>query len=131
MAASITLGATTLQLPPDITWPDEFDWTATQATRRYSMGGALLVNLGTKLAGRPITLASLPQRAWATRAVATTLRTWSDTPGAQMTLALRGATYAVMFSPDGTPVQSTPVFEYPDPLPQDFVRLTLRLITTG
>ena len=46
-----------LELPGDMRWTDEFDWQAlAQSNVQYSLGGAAIIQQGTMLAGRPITL---------------------------------------------------------------------------
>ena len=46
----------TIQIPRGLVWVDEHDWTPVESATEYSITGALLVDAGTRLAGRPITL---------------------------------------------------------------------------
>lgn len=74
-----------LTLPLDMRWQDEFDWQALAQTEPvYSLGGAVIIQQGTKLAGRPITLGG--EWIWLDRATLLTLQTWADAPELEMTL---------------------------------------------
>lgn len=130
MATTLTKGAITVTLPNDMAWPDEFAWSAVAEQRAYSLGGALLRDLATKLAGRPITLQGGPNYAWMTRADALTIKSWADTLAATMTLALRGTNYTVAFDLAAEPVTVVPIIDYADPLSTDLCWVVLRLITT-
>ena len=45
---------TRLELPDQLRWTDEHDWSPlAQASPQYSLGGAVIVQQGSKLAGRP------------------------------------------------------------------------------
>ena len=75
-----------VDLPEDMYWQDEFDWQAlAQATPQYSLGGAVIVQQGTMLAGRPITLGG--EWIWLPRATLLTLAAWADVPELEMTLS--------------------------------------------
>lgn len=131
MPTTLTKGATTLTLPDDLLWPDEFLWSTTQTRSGYSAGGAVLRDVGTKLAGRPITLEGGTNYAWAQRSQALTLRSWTDDPVAAMTLVYRAVSYPVAFAPVDTPFSFVPVVDYHDPDNTDVGFFTLRLVTTG
>ena len=76
----------TLELPADMRWRDEFDWQAlAQSSVQYSLGGSAIIQQGTMLAGRPITLGG--EWIWLDRATLTTLAAWADVPELEMTLA--------------------------------------------
>ena len=75
-----------VDLPEDMYWQDEFEWQAlAQATPQYSLGGAVIVQQGTMLAGRPITLSG--EWIWLPRATLLTLAAWADVPELEMTLS--------------------------------------------
>jgi hypothetical protein len=126
---TLTLGAATVQLDVDLDWTDEFDWSTTQSRRRYSAGGALLLDVGTKLAGRPLTLQGTESSGWMPRSSLLTLRAWTDDQAASMTLSFRGVTYAVGFAAVDAPVTCVPVAPWVDPIATDWVVPTIRLIT--
>lgn len=129
MANTITRSAITITLDIDLDWPDEFEWSAVQSRRGYSAGGALLLDTGTKLAGRPITLTGSDNRAPMTRTDMLTLRSWTDDPPSTMTLLFRGTTYSVAFAAVDAPVTCTPCAPYSDPIGADLVIPVLRFIT--
>lgn len=129
MSTTLTLGATTLTLPDDFDWTDEFAWTAVAAQRSYSVGGALLIDSGLKLAGRPITLAGAVDRAWLTRAEVLALFGWSLLAAPAMTLSYRGQSYAVTWDQVDKPLDVQQVFPFVDPAPTDYCYATLRFIT--
>ena len=75
-----------LELPGDMRWTDEFDWQAlAQSNVQYSLGGAAIIQQGTMLAGRPITLSG--EWIWLPRATLLTLAAWADVPELEMTLS--------------------------------------------
>ena len=76
----------TLELPADMRWRDEFDWQAlAQSQVQYSLGGSAIIQQGTMLAGRPITLGG--EWIWLDRATLETLSAWADVPELELTLA--------------------------------------------
>lgn len=126
MATTLTYSGTTYTLPTDALWPDEFDWNPVEATNTYSAAGALLIDSGVRLAGRPITL----RCEWITRTLALQLQAWAWLPAATLTLSYRGTSYTVRFNHSrGNPLEVTPVVEYGDPDGSDYVDATLYLIT--
>ena len=75
-----------ITLPEDMRWLDEFDWQAlAQSSPEYSLGGAVVIQQGTRLAGRPVTLGG--EWIWLARADLVTLQAWADVPELEMTLA--------------------------------------------
>lgn len=75
-----------LELPADMRWRDEFEWQAlAQSQVQYSLGGSAIIQQGTMLAGRPVTLGG--EWIWLDRATLTTLAAWADVPELEMTLA--------------------------------------------
>ena len=131
MSTTLTNGATTLTLPDDLSWPDEFDWVAVQERRQFSVAGALLIDRRLKLAGRPITLRGAADAAWATRADALTLHSWIQQANPTLTLSLRGTSYSVAFDYSNRPLEVTPVIDYSTPDNADLCFFTLRLIQVG
>jgi len=93
----ITLG--TVDLPGDLLWVDELSYTPSGMTMEMSCRGAPLYQFGTKLTGRPITLASPDdERGFFTREQALALQVLAHTPGQVYTLTLPGnRTHQVMF----------------------------------
>lgn len=64
---SITLDS--LTLPEDLHWGDEFDWSPVEQSTEYATDGALLIEEGVKLAGRPLTLIGDESSVWVTRSL--------------------------------------------------------------
>lgn len=127
---TISDGATTLTLPGDLAWIDEYAWTpVVQSAPRYSVDGAMFIVTGTRQAGRPITLQGADDRAWITRAVVNQLAAWRDVPGQQLTLTLRDVARTVVFRHDDAPViEADPILFYGDPINDDPYRATIKLM---
>lgn len=47
---------TVIVFSDDLEWVDEFEWTPVEQSKDYTIGGSLIIQEATKLAGRPITL---------------------------------------------------------------------------
>lgn len=110
---AITFG--NLTLPDGLAWSDEFAWSATAQATDYSLTGALIVEVSTRQAGRPITLigqsSGRAHTAWITRADLLTLRALLETAGAEHTLTLHDArTFSVIARHDGAgPLEAEPL----------------------
>lgn len=95
-----------LTLSHDLIWIDEHAWSPAVANLEYSLTGALLMEYGTRQAGRPITLqppdASM---AWHTRNVIDKVLAWSRTPGQKYRLTLDdGRNFTILFRHHESPV---------------------------
>lgn len=114
--STVTLSkdAVTLDLPSDLSWADELSWSAVEQTQTYTTTGALLIEEATKQAGRPYTLEGSEDRAWCTRSLVLALRAWADTPGAVMTLTIRGVARNVTFDHVRGALEGFPVMFYED-----------------
>lgn len=128
MTTSLTVGATTVALPDDLEWPDEFGWQAVQQAQQYTLTGSLVLETADKQAGRPITLRGDARRAWVSRAALLQLRAWADAAGTVMTLALRGSSLSVAFDHERGAITAAPVCDYSDPEPGDWYMVELRFI---
>lgn len=131
MTITLSVGATTLALDADLLWEDEFRWSATEQTFTRGLTGKPIVQVGLRIAGRPITLRNADDGSgWMTRADMAQLQTWADTPGQRMTLTLRGVAHLVVFRHhDGGAFEASPLIHYADPVDADWVLATLRFIT--
>lgn len=118
-----------LQIPAALIWTDEFAWRPVESKTDYTLTGALIVDVATRLAGRPITLTGAPDRGWVSRAVLLQLQAKAATPGLTMTLTLAdGRVYAVMFRPGEEAISAEAVFPLEVP-PMDWQYIvTLRLM---
>ena len=94
---TLTYGATTLTLPDDLPWTDEFSWPAVEQRTEYSITGALIVEASAKQSGRPITLTANENRGWISRATLLTLKAWAALPAQAFTLVINGGARVVAF----------------------------------
>lgn len=124
---------TTLTLPDDLVWVDEHTWSPVVMSTSYLLDGALLIQTGTRQAGRPITLQADPELAWVTRAVVQQLYAWasvpvSDTAG-RFRLTLRDSrSYTVVFRHSEGAIESAPVLGVPALSDTDYYHVTLRFM---
>lgn len=132
MSNTLTVGATTVALPDDYYWPDEFTWSPVEQTSERGITGALIVSTAVRTGGRPITLQPIDdESAWMPRAVLEQLHTWAATPGQQMTLGLRGVTRTVIWRHEDAPaISTTPVVHFSDTDPGDHYVVTLKFLET-
>ncbi|KMQ75304.1 hypothetical protein [Marinobacter subterrani] len=96
MDITLSDGTTSLTLPPDMQWTDEFGWTPVEHSTDYSATGSLIVQEGERQDGRPITLATGDGRVL-TRAELLQLYALAAIPNQVLTLTLWGRTFSVMF----------------------------------
>lgn len=120
----------TITLPDDLYWADEFGWTPVAASLDYLLSGSALVQTGTKLAGRAVTLHSEgEEHCWITRATVLALKALADEAGKIMTLNYHGRSLRVMFAPDAIPFDAEPLFrEWPDADTDTWLLSALRLV---
>ena len=130
MSITLSDGATTLALHPDLYWSDEHNWFPVEQTAQRTITGAIIVSVATRLAGRPVTLQPEDDRsAWTPRADLDQLRHWAAGAGRVLQLTLRGSTRAVMFRhQDNNAVDATPVRHLNDTQPGDWFLVTVRLM---
>lgn len=113
-------------------WTDEFEWSAVEQQQDRSLSGALMVQEGVKLYGRPITLAS-NDAAWFPLSLVRALEALRDERGRVMLLTLpTGAQHYVIFNRvDGAPLEARPLFRRVNPAADWLYTITLRLITVA
>lgn len=131
MTALITLsdGITTVELPYDLVWTDEFSWAATEQAVTRGLTGAPIVQVMARIAGRPITLTPPDAGGWMPRSTWSQIQIWLDAPGQRLTLTLRGVAHLVVFRHQDTGAEAEPLFHYADPDGADYVRPTFRFLT--
>lgn len=134
---ALTLDSIDLADNPDLggeqlEWIDEWDWDPVEQNQDRSLSGALIVQEGVKLYGRPITLSS-NGGAWFTLAKVRELEAKAATPGAVMLLTLpTGAEHHVTWNRAAGPsVQAKPLWRQVNPGADWLHELTLRLITVA
>ena len=137
MLYTLTLDSVDLAANPDLCgdqlqWTDEHTWDAVEQGQDRSLTGALIIQEGVKLYGRPITLAS-DEAAWFTKTTVDALQALRDQPGSVMLLTLpTGATHYVTWNRTaGAPVEAVPLFRRVVYQADDLYTLTLRLITVA
>lgn len=125
---TLTVGGTTVNLPDDMLWQDEFSWHPVEQRVDPTITGALIVQTATRQAGRPITLSSGDDYAWLTKQQLDQIQTWANAPGQQLTLTIRSVQRAVIFAHDAGPaVEAAMVLYHSAPASTDFYRCTIRL----
>lgn len=123
----ITLGA--IQLPDDLIWINEFDWSPIVQSRSYTLTGAQIVESGKMLAGRPITMAGDETSAWISRATLKSLYALLDTDPAMLLTLHDGRSFNVKFDHAQQPIQAKLVVDYNNPDDSDFYTLSLKFFT--
>lgn len=108
-----TNSAREIVLPPDLLWEDEFSYTPVATDKSWGVGGALILQRGTRLQGRPITLKSPDQYSgWIYRTELQGLYDWAADATRQMVLHLEldadVRTFTVAFDAS-SPVEAQPV----------------------
>lgn len=120
----------TIKLHEQFVWADEFDWTElAQSNPVYTLTGAMIIQQGTKKAGRPITLNGDNTRT--TRADLAKLQAWADVPELQMTLTHpKGKEYKVIFArPNITDINFIKQYKPEDYEDEDKCTLNLHFLT--
>lgn len=109
----LTVGTSIFQLPDELFWEDEFDFTPGSVSIEYSLTGALIVSSCVRAAGfsgRPITLTTPEQGGWMTRADLEALYATLSTT-ATLVLELHGArTFNVAWRHADTPISASLLF---------------------
>lgn len=129
MAITLAVGATSLALPIDLMWADQYAWAPVEQTVERSITGALIVQASTRVAGMPITLQSSDDSsAWIELSAVQQLMTWAATPLQQMTLTIAGVARAVIFRHQDGALEAKPVVFYNDQQSDDNYLATLRFM---
>lgn len=123
-------GVTTVTFTDDLNWADEFAWAPVEQSVDRTITGAVIVQSATRVAGRPITLASESASwGWVRRSALDQFKVWRDTPGKVMTLTYRGVAHTVIWRHQDTAIDASPVEFYGGPAdPNDYYRATLRFM---
>ena len=120
-------GTTTVTLPADLVWGDEYTWAPVQQSQTRTITGGLIVQSQARLGGRPITLASsTDDRAWLSRTVLEQLRAWAAVPAQALVLTLRGLAHNVIWRHEDGAIQADAVMDWADVAADDDYRATLR-----
>lgn len=116
-------------LNPDMEWQDENSWSPIEQTSERTITGAMILQVGTRVGCRPITLAPPDSSAaWMTFSQVELLRNFAAVPALQMKLTLRGVERTVVFRHQDGGFEAAPVVFYRDNDGSDFYLCTLRLL---
>lgn len=122
-----TLGA--LGIPRSLVWVDEFNWAAPARAHEYSITGALIVDVATRQAGRPITLQGVDDHGWVERGDLAALWALVNTTTGPLSLTLAdGRAFTVHFAPDA-PIEASAIVRAELPAAGLPYIVTLRLVT--
>lgn len=128
MTITLTAGATSIELNPDLMWTDEHSWHPVEQSVVRSITGAQIVSVAQRVGGRPITLKpEEDSSAWMTHDDLAKLKAWAAIAGQEMQLTLRGVARTVIFS-HPEPVDAVPVVHYSDVEGGDWYRITLKFL---
>ena len=129
---SVDLGADPALGGEQLEWTDEFDWTPIAQEQERSLSGALLIQQGSKLHGRPINLKS-NGAAWFPLSVVRSLEVLRDIPDKQMPLVLPdGREFTVIFDhSNGAPLKATPLWRQVNPGADHLYEIELSLLTVA
>ncbi len=120
-----------ITLPGDLRWTDEYQWCSVERSAEYSLGGSLLIEESTKLAGRPITLEAVNEfrgHIWLSRDTVDSLLALAENTNHQMILVLSDdREFTVMFRDDG--IKAEPVYHVMPHENSDPYHLTIKLMT--
>lgn len=120
----------TITLHKDLLWSDEANWNPVEQTFKRTVTGAGIVQTGTRVGGRPITLEPEDDRSAPTsRATVDLLRNWAAVPGKTMVLTLGGQTYNVIFRHQDGGFEAKKWIHYDNVLPSDIYLVVIRLMT--
>lgn len=117
-----------IELPEDLLRTDEFGgWSPVKREHTQGSTGKLIVQAGLLKEGRPITLESTSNSAWARRAVVNQI--YAELLITEpMTLTIHGQQETVTWDPD-SPFTAEPVTSFTDPDDTDFYMIKLKFIT--
>jgi hypothetical protein len=130
--STLSDGTTTVTLPDDLQWVDEFDWHPVVAKTGRTVTGALWVQESAITAGRPITLQGDVNYAWVPRSAILGLQTLAALVGVPLTLTRFAVARTVMFDREqAKPIEVKPIIDYAEPDNADNYQLTVRLRTVA
>ena len=118
---SITLDAVTLS--NDLVWADQYTWCPVVQTSSFAVDGSLIIEVGTKLKGRKISLVGESNVGWMTRSVMDAIYAKVATAGLVMTLTYKGTPLNVMFDHEQGALNVEQAMGYSDPNGTDWIKV--------
>lgn len=124
---------TTITLPTDLDWSNEFEWNQVEQSQDRTLSGAVIIQEGLKTYGRDIDLIGGQDGAWVSRATVQALRLLEAEIGKVMLLTLPdNSTHHVQFNrTKGPAIEARQVMRLANPGDDHWYTLTLRLITVA
>lgn len=119
-------------LPEGLVWTDEFTSSQTSKSATRTLTGALVVQTGVKIEGRPVTLTGTDS-GWINHADLVLLRNYVElNPDKVMVLNFRDVEQSVIIdSTNGPALSAQPIIDYSTPEAEDWYTMTLKLLTTA
>lgn len=93
----MTITLDDLTLSNDLMWNSQYNWSPVVQTVSYAIDGTMIVEAGTKMKGRPVSLVGGSNFGWMQRSLIDLLYAKAVTAGLTMTLNYKGQTHTVMF----------------------------------
>lgn len=114
-----------VSIPAGLVWIDEFDWADAVHEFTHGITGALLVDAGQRLAGRPITLQGEDDSGWIERSVLASIQAKAGAAGVTYTFTHDdGRSFSVLIME----ISASPAVRVEDP-PADWPYIaTIRMI---
>jgi len=128
MDITLTFAGNTVVLPDALRWADEYDWNPIEQTKTYTTTGALVLDQGTRQAGRPITLQGDEASTWMLRSACDQVMAWKEIAGVELSLVLRGVERTVVFDHERGGFEARPLIEFSDVDATDWYVPTFRFL---
>ena len=116
-----------IALPNDLEWQDEFTWSPIQQRTERTLTGKLFIEEGTRIKGRPFTLAGAENAAWIKKGTLDQLIALA-TANNNMALEYHGTNYTVRFRHGETPIEARQVLRTAAPDQDTRYTFTIRLM---
>lgn len=124
----MTVSLDGIELPLDMQWADEFEWTPVRQQEEVSLTGALVVEEAAQTKGRRITLEGGQNACWLPRSTVEALYALAQAPATPRTLIFHERTFTVLFRHREKPITATEVQRQRNPGAANLYTLTLRMM---
>ena len=130
MSITISDASSTIILPDDLVWRNEFDTSQIAQSQSRTLGGNLVVFESQKIAGRKIALESDADSGWITRNDLDLLRSMFEQVDTDLTLVRNAVSFTVRVDrSSGSGIKVIPVIDCSNPSSTDKYALSVYLIT--